>query len=146
MSEKDAREMERVMIENERGNSLNTQLRVGWSQPWKNTPIADGDNADRKRRFSEYADYWLDRAKYRNTVPFTWEIFPDHLDMTYYTCEQNSMCLDIFRVNLPPNITYDQLYNYLTWKCDFSKAEHIRCEKLDDVDNRFIPTEEARAG
>lgn len=143
LDEKQAREMERVLIAKETNNALNTQMRVGWSNPVKNIPIADGDNATRKRRFSEYADYWLDKAKYRNTVPFTWEIYPDHIDITYYTHEKNTLCLDIFRVNLPPDITYDQLYHYLTWKCDFSKAEHVRCEKLADADNRFIHTGEA---
>ena len=146
LSEKDAREMERVLIGKETNNALNTQMRVGWSNMVKNIPIAEGDNVTRKRRFSEYADYWLEKAKYHDTVPFTWEIFPDHIELTYYTCEQNAMCLDIFRVNLPSDITYEQLYQYLTWKCDFSKAEHMRCEKLADVDNRFLHTEEEKVG
>lgn len=133
LSEKEAREMEREMIENAEGNSLNTQLHVGWRLHWKNTPIAEGDNDTRKRRFSEYADYWLDKAKYKGTVPFAWEIFTDYVELTYYTCEQNSMYVDVFRVVLPTNITYDGLYDFLTWKCDFSKSEHIRCEKLGEV-------------
>lgn len=134
LSEIDARKIEKEMIENEKGNSLNTQLRVGWSNPWKNISISDGDNSIRKHRFSEYADYWLDKAKYRDTVPFDWEIFPDHLRLIYYTCEQNLLYMDEFEVNIPPNITYDELYYYLTWKCDFKLAEHIKCEKLGEID------------
>lgn len=133
LSETDARKIEREMIEKEAANTLNTQLRVGFSLSCKNTPISEGDNATRKNRFSEYADYWLDKARYRDTVPFDWEIFPDCLKLTYYTCERNLLYVDEFKVIIPSNITYNELYNYLTWKCDFTRAEHIRCEKLGEV-------------
>ena len=133
LSEADAREMERTMIEKEEANTLNTQMRVGYSLHWKYTPISEGDNATRKQRFSEFADYWLEKAKYRENVPFTWDIGETHLDLTYYTCEQNSLFADVFRVTLPPNITYEGLYKFLTYECDFSKAEHIDHSELGEV-------------
>lgn len=146
LTETDARELEKTLIKAEQTNTLNTQLREGYSISCKNTLIEDGDNEVRKRKFREYADYWIDKARYRDTPPFYWEIYPYYMDLTYYTCEQDIVYLDIFRVILPPKLTYQELYDYLTWKYDFSTSEHIKSEKLGELSQFTLENRVAEIG
>lgn len=133
LNETDAREIERTMIAAEEGNSLNVQWHTGVSLDWLRTHIAEEDSVTRKKRFREFSDHWLEKVKYQDTVPFDWEINETYMDLTYYTCKGKVLYADGFRVILPPHITYNELYSYLTYKCDFTKADHIRCDKLGEV-------------
>lgn len=133
LDESEARGMERRLIAEARCKSLNTQWKVGDSLDIKYDRLIEDDKETRKKKFREFADYWLEKAKYRDTVPLDWEINEKYVDLTYFTCEQNAMCRDVFRVIIPFDITYIDLYNYLTYECDFTKSEHLVCEKLGEV-------------
>jgi hypothetical protein len=133
MSEENARLMERELVSQEKTNALNVQHRKGVETNWTKQPISKDTVSDRKIKFREMSDIWLNKVRYKDTVPFDWSIEDRYIDFKYATEDADVMCFDVIRVPIPEKVTYSGLYDYLTWKLDFSNAtkiDSIRTDKL----------------
>lgn len=133
LSEKDARNMEKDLIEREGNNVLNTQHRAGMDLSWLKSVI-NQDNLDiRFRKFLQFNDRWLDKVRFDNTVPYSWKIYDEFMEFCYITLNGNIATYSIIRVSIPANITYDELYHYLCWKLDFDKNKILVSQECSEV-------------
>lgn len=131
LDEKQAREMEKEMIEKEHENAYNTHHRSGVDLSWIRQPVQNDDLRVRVVKFREFNDCWLNKVRHINTVPFDWEIGDDYIDFSYLISVGEEARMDVIRVVIPNNITYGELYHYLQWELKFENAKIVRSEKLD---------------
>lgn len=133
LSEKDARNMEKDLIEREANNVLNTQHRAGMDLSWLKSVI-NQDNPDiRFRKFLQFNDRWLDKVRLNNTVPYCWKINDEFMEFGYITLNGNIATYSIIQVSIPANITYAELYHYLCWELDFDKDKVLVSQECSEV-------------
>lgn len=125
LSEKDARSMEKYLIEQEVNNVLNTQCRAGVDLSWTKSVINQDIPNVRHQKFIQYNDRWLDKVRYNNTVPYRWEIGDEYMKFDYATMNGNIATYSTIIVPIPLNITYNELYNYILWKLNFDKEKRV---------------------
>lgn len=128
---KQAREMERELIAKERDNTCNTQHRKGMDLGWIREPICRDTPRDRVIKFRKFNDDWMDKVRHFDTIPLDWEIEDEHIDFRYYMCSDEGGMLNVIRVPIAHDITYDELYTYLRWKLDFDKCKIVKSERLN---------------
>lgn len=121
LDENTARKMEKELIARDHEKSLNVNHHEGVDTSWTKDVVANDRIEVRKRKFSGMSDRWLDKVRHRDTVPFDWLIYEDHIDFQYLI-DDNGLYYDVLRVPIPDGVTYSGLYHYLYWELDFSKA------------------------
>jgi hypothetical protein len=130
VSEQTARLLERELIMDAKDNSVNVQHRVSENVNWTKQPIVNDDVYDRKVKFREMSDIWLNKVQYKGTVPFDWDICDKYIDFRYAIDGENLEMITI-RVAIPDNVSYTGLYDYLYWRLDFNDAEVINSLIVD---------------
>lgn len=121
LDEKTARKMEKELIARDHEKSLNVHHREGVDLSWTKDVVANDNLEVRKHKFRGMNDIWLNKVRHRDTVPFDWVIYDDHIDFQYFI-DDNGLYYDVLRVPIPEGVTYSGLYHYLYWKLDFSQA------------------------
>lgn len=130
ISEQTARLLEKELIVEAKGNSVNTQHRTSEYVDWRKQSITNDDVYDRKVKFREMNDIWLNKVRYKDTIPFDWDIHDNYIDFRY-VIDSDELEISTIRVSIPDDVTYTGLYHYLCWQLDFNNAEVINSLTVD---------------
>ena len=122
ISENTARMIEKELISQEKSNAINIQHHTGVDLSWTEMPVCADDLPDRKAKFRNMSDRWLDKVRYEGTPPYDWDIDDDHIDFKYLIDEGEVCSHMVIRVSIPEDVTYRGLYDYLYWKLDFKTS------------------------
>lgn len=133
LSEKDARNMEKDLIEREGNNVLNTQHCGGMDLSWLKSVINQDSPDIRFRKFRQFNDRWLDKVRLDGTVPYRWDINDEYIELGYVIQNGNVLIHSILRVSIPANITYQKLYHYICWELNFDRDKVVVLQENTEV-------------
>ena len=134
VSEKTARLIEKELIKEAGTSSVNVQHYEASKIEWQHLPMIDDEVYDRKAKFRRMNDCWLEKAKFKNTIPFDWDIQDESILFSYAIDEEEQLSFWTIGVPIPYGISYVGLYDHLTRRLDIRTLEpKLWYNKLKEV-------------
>ena len=133
LTEEQARKIEKELIGQGCNTVLNTQHCKGVDLSWLKRVIADDSLPIRRRNFSQFNDRWLDKVRYRDTVPYTWNICDTYMELWYGVMVGRILERSYIRLPIRVGMSYRDLYDYICWKLDFCKEGVLMEQSIEEV-------------